>query len=242
MTPPSDPTRDAPGAFPTGRARVALVIPTLDEADNLPGLLGDLPRDVRVVVVDNGSIDGSGDVARAHGAEVVREPARGYGRACLAGIRHLAEAPPEVLVILDADRADPIGGLPALTGPILAGEADLVVSARQAEPGALQPAQRFGNRFATLAIWGVTGRRFHDLGPFRAIRWAALERLAMADPTWGWNVEMQIKAVKRGLRIREVPLPYRRRHAGRSKISGTLRGSARAGVRIVQAVWRYRDG
>ena len=220
------------------------MIPTLDEADNLPGLLGDLPATVRVVVVDNGSTDGSGEIALAWGAEVVREPRRGYGSACLAGLRHLRADPPEVVVILDADRADAVDRLDALVGPILAGTADLVLSdrSRTADPGALLPAQRFGNRFATAAIWAVTGRRFHDLGPFRAIRWRALEGLAMSDPSWGWNVEMQLKAVRHGLRIVEVPLPYRKRHAGQSKISGTIRGSARAGVRILQAVWRYRRG
>ncbi len=194
------------------------------------------------MVVDNGSGDATARVAREAGAQVLQEPRRGYGRACLRGLAHLAAAPPDAVVFLDADHADDPAGIGKLVAPILAGRADLVIGERTTlgDPGALTPVQRFGNALATTLIAGLTGHRYRDMGPFRALRWEALERLEMSDPTWGWNVEMQLKAVRRGLRVLEVPVPYRPRRAGRSKISGTLVGSARAGARILWAVWAYR--
>lgn len=224
--------------------RVAVVIPALNEADSLPGVLKALPPVGRVVVVDNGSTDDTAAVAASGGADVVSEPRRGYGTAVLAGMAHLRPDPPEVLVILDADHSDRPALLTRLVAPILAGEADLVLSDRShtAAPRALTRPQRFGNAFATALMRGVTGHRYADMGPFRAIRWTSLEALEMEDPTWGWNVEMQLKAVRRGLRIRELPLPYGARRAGQSKISGDLRGAARAGTKILWAVRRYRHG
>jgi glycosyltransferase involved in cell wall biosynthesis len=221
-----------------------VLIPALNEAESLPHVLADLPPVDRVVVVDNGSSDGTAEVARAHGVETVTEPRRGYGNAVLAGMAHLRSDPPDVLVILDADHADPAERLADLVRPIAEGRADLVQTDRTgtAEPGALTFAQRYGNRLATALIAGVTGHRFRDMGPFRAIRWDALESLGMVDPTYGWNVEMQMKAVRRGLRIVEVPLPYRARARGVSKISGSLSGAARAGVRILWSVHHYRNG
>ena len=223
--------------------RIAVVIPALNEAESLPAVLGDIPDHVeRVVVVDNGSTDGTAQVARRCGADVVEEPRRGYGTAVLAGMAHLRSDPPDVLVILDADHADPPEAIPTLVGPILRGEADLVQSdrTRTAEPGALTFVQRFGNDLATTLIGVVSGHRYRDMGPFRAIRWSSLQALQMEDPTWGWNVEMQLKAIEHGLRVVELPLPYRRREKGESKISGNLRGAARAGIRILYAVYRYK--
>lgn len=222
--------------------RVAVVIPALDEEDSLPLVLRDLPPVWKVVVCDNGSRDRTAEVARAGGAVVVPAPRRGYGSAVLAGIGHLAADPPDVLVILDADHADHAELLHALVDPIVAGVNDLVIAdrSRTALPGALTPQQIAGNRLATFLMRVVSGHRYADMGPFRAIRWTSLVALRMEDPTWGWNVEMQLKAVRRGLRIAEVPLPYRPRAAGRSKISGSLRGTVRAGSRILWAVRRYR--
>jgi len=195
-----------------------------------------------VVVVDNGSTDDTAGVARRGGATVIHEPRRGYGTAVQAGLRHLAAEPPDLVVILDADGADDLDVLESLVRPVLDGHADLVLSdrSRTASRGALTTTQVFGNWLATRMIRLAVGHRYRDLGPFRAIRWSSLMALEMQDPTWGWNVEMQMKAVTRGLRVLEIPVPYRARRAGQSKISGTLVGSARAGFRIVQAVARYR--
>lgn len=228
--------------------RVAVLIPALNEADSLPSVWADLAplraagEIDRVVVVDNGSTDDTAAVARALGAEVVYAPRRGYGTAVQAGLNHVRADPPGVVVILDADHADPIERLPELVAPIRSGAADLVMTdrTRTAEPGALTGVQRFGNRLATTLIHLTTGHRYRDMGPFRAIRFEALERLGLEDPTWGWNVEMQMKAVHHGLKVLELPLPYRARARGRSKISGSLQGAARAGVRILWAVHRYR--
>jgi glycosyltransferase involved in cell wall biosynthesis len=217
--------------------RIGVIIPTRDEAAALPGVLGAiLPRVAEVVVVDTASTDGTPEIARRLGARVVAEPRRGYGRACLAGIAALS---PEVdtVLFMDADAADRPEDLTALLAPIAAGEADLVIGARTlgVEPGALTPQQRFGNALACLLIRLVWGVRYTDLGPFRVIRRDALARLGMRDETWGWTVEMQVRAVRLGQRVREVPVGYRRR-IGTSKISGTLSGTIRAGWKILWVI------
>ncbi|MCB9760400.1 MAG: glycosyltransferase family 2 protein [Alphaproteobacteria bacterium] len=224
--------------------RVAVLIPALNEEQALPGVLQDLARvhDGRVVVVDNGSTDRTAEVARAHGAEVVHQPTRGYGSACLAGLGHLRADPPDVVVILDADHSDDPAEMASLLAPLQADAADMVLGERRtrAEPGALTWPQRVGNRVATAGIRAFTGHRYRDMGPFRAVRWAALERLEMQDPAFGWNVEMQMKAARAGLRVLEVPVSYRDRQAGDSKISGTVRGTIKAGTGMLRACWRYR--
>lgn len=224
---------------------VDALIPALNEEACLPGVLADLAgRGLRrVVVVDNGSTDATARVAAAAGAEVVYCGRRGYGSACLRGMDHLHANPPEVLVFLDGDGADDPADLPALLAPIAAGEADFVVGSRvlgQAEPGALTPVQRFGNSLSTVLLRGLFGVRFTDLGPFRAIRWAALERLRMSDPDFGWTVEMQARAARAGLRCVEVPVAWRRRRAGESKVSGTVKGSVQAGIKILWTIGRER--
>jgi glycosyltransferase involved in cell wall biosynthesis len=224
--------------------RLAAVIPALDEAASLPLVLCEIPHGVRVVVVDNGSRDGTGEVARRAGAEVVVEPRRGYGRACLAGLAHLAADPPDVVVFLDADHSDYPEELTALVEPIKRGSADFVVGSRVlggAAPGSLTPQQRFGNRLVCTLVDHLYGHRFTDLGPFRAVRYDVLSALEMRDPTFGWTIEMQIKAVRRGFRVVEVPVRYRKR-IGTSKISGTLSGTLRAGTKIVFTVFRHAWG
>jgi glycosyltransferase involved in cell wall biosynthesis len=220
------------------------VIPALNEERSLPLVLAGLPRPPvrRIVVADNGSTDGTARVAREGGAEVVAAPRRGYGSACLAGLDHLRRTgPPEVVVFIDADYSDHPEELPSLIAPLLAGEADLVIGSRvlgRRERGALLPQARAGNLVACLLIRLFYGHRFTDLGPFRAVRWEALESLAMADPNFGWTAEMQVKAVRRGLRCAEVPVSYRRR-TGVSKITGTVTGTIRAGYKILWTVARH---
>ena len=221
---------------------VDLIIPARDEADNMPALFDALPRQLlrHVVVVDNGSRDATAELARAGGAVVVHEPQRGYGTACLAGLAWVGRLadPPAAVAFLDADLADDPAKLAPLLEPIVQGSADLVIGtrARLAEPGALDPHQRFGNWLACRLIHAATGRRYRDLGPMRAIGWTALQRLQMRDRTWGWTVEMQYKAAAQGLRFVEIDVPYRRRRAGRSKISGSLVGSVRAGWKIIATI------
>ncbi len=198
-----------------------------------------------VVVADNGSTDRTAAVAAAGGATVVREPRRGYGRACLAALVRLADDPPDVVVFLDADHSDDPADLPALLAPILGGTADLVIGSRvlgERDPGALAPVQVLGNRLATFLLRLLFGARFSDLGPFRAIRWEALQRLALRDPDYGWTVEMQARAARAGMRWAEVPVRYRRRRAGSSKVTGTLRGVAGASWKILATIARVRLG
>jgi len=230
-------------AAPPTSATIAIVMPAHDEAEALPRVLAEIPCDLapRIVVVDNASTDGTGDVAIQHGAEVVHESRPGYGSACLAGIGYLSGAPPDILVILDADYSDYSEDLPLLLAPILAGEADLVCGSRveRAEPGALGPHVRFGNGLATGLIRLLFGHRYRDMGPFRAIRWEALRQLDMRDPAYGWNAEMQVKALQRGLAVVETPVRYRAR-VGQSKISGTVRGTIGAGVGILLMIVTLR--
>ena len=223
---------------------IDVVIPALNEEVSLPRVLADLPRPPvrRVVVADNGSLDGTARVAREAGAEVVAAPRPGYGSACLAGLAHLrATGPPELVVFVDADYSDHPEELPRLVEPILRGEADLVIGSRilgRREPGALLPQARAGNLVACLLIRLLYAHRFTDLGPFRAVAWQALERLGMRDPDFGWTAEMQVKALRHGLRVAEVPVSYRRR-LGVSKITGTLSGTLAAGHKILWTVLRY---
>lgn len=223
-----------------------LIIPARNEEANLPALTAALPRSFaplrHVVLVDNGSTDRTAELARDAGFIVASEPRRGYGSACLAGLAWLASqpAPPTAVAFLDADLADDPAGLPRLAEPVLRGEADLVLGSRRrlAEPGALEPHQRFGNALACTLLRLAAGKRYTDLGPFRVIGWEALQRLDMRDTTWGWTVEMQYKAASRGLRVVELDVPYRRRRAGVSKISGSVTGSARAGAKIISTIGR----
>ncbi len=216
---------------------VDVVIPALDEEEALPKVLRDLPATVRrVVVCDNGSTDRTAEVARAGGAVVVVERERGYGAACLTALAHLRADPPDVVVFLDADHSDDPRDLPVVLEPIASGAAELVIGSRvrgTLEPGALTWPQRVGNAIACGALRAFYRARYTDLGPFRAVTWAALEQLEMEDRNFGWTVEMQIKAARLGIAHAEVAVAYRRRGGGQSKVSGTIEGSVRAGTIIL---------
>ena len=221
---------------------IDVIIPAFNEEAAIGRVLRDLPRGLvrRVVVVDNASTDRTAAVAAAAGATIVHEPRRGYGSACLAGIRRLAADPPRIVVFLDGDYSDRPQEISAIVAPLLDGAADLVVGSRvsgEHEPGALLPQARFGNWLATRLIRLLHGQRMTDLGPFRAIDWDCLTALSMRDPDFGWTVEMQVKAARAGLRYREVPVSYRRR-IGTSKITGTFSGSFRAGWKILYTIFR----
>jgi glycosyltransferase involved in cell wall biosynthesis len=220
----------------------ALIIPALDEADSIGRQLDQLPYGIfaQIIVVDNGSEDGTAEVARAAGAQVVCEPRRGYGRACQAG---LAALHPETtaVVFMDADLSDDPRDVERLARTYAAGDWDLVVGSRvlgQAEPGSLTAVQRFGNWLTTRLIRWLWRVPFTDLGPLRIISRQALQRLDLRDRDFGWNVEMQAKAARLGLRVTEIPVKYHRRMYGKSKISGTLRGSVHAGVKILWTIYR----
>jgi glycosyltransferase involved in cell wall biosynthesis len=222
--------------------RVSVIIPTLNEAASIGRVLDDLPRDrVReVVVVDGESIDGTREAAARRGARVVREPRRGYGRACLTGLAHVDA--PDVVVFLDGDYSDRPAELPRLLDPIAEGRADMVIGSRLAgglAPGAMAWHQAFGNRLAAALIRGLYHVALTDLGPFRAARYELLLTLGLEEQTYGWPVEMIVKARLRGHRVLEVPVSYHPR-IGRSKISGTVRGTLGAGVLILGGIFKYR--
>ncbi len=223
--------------------KVSLVIPARNEAQSLPAVLASVPSCVDVVVVcDNGSSDGTGDVAKAAGAQVIVEERPGYGAACLAAIAVLrAQRPlPDILVFADADGSDDLSEMERLLQPITTDGAELVIGSRiaRAAPKALTFVQRFGNQFAGLLVYWIWGQRVGDLGPFRAIRWEAYERLAMQDRDFGWTIEMQVKAAQAGLKVVDVDVNYRVRRAGKSKIAGTITGSLRAGTKILWVIAR----
>ena len=232
--------------------RLGIVLPALDEEQALPLVLQELPRARApvVVVVDNGSRDRTGEVARTAGASVVREERRGYGRACLSGIAWLLDGhglvPPlgdqDLIAFLDADHSDYPEDLERILAPILAGEADFVLGSRVlggASMRALLPQAWFGNRLACFLMRVLFGARHTDLGPFRALRVGALRQLSMADTGFGWTIEMQLKAKSHGLRVREVPVRYRPR-VGKSKITGTFAGTLRAGAKILGWILAWR--
>lgn len=223
-----------------GAARIAVIIPVLNEEDSIGRVIGDIPAELNatVIVADNGSVDGSMEAAQRAGAIVVREDERGYGAACLRGMLEAACHEPDIIVFLDGDYSDFPGEMPLLIEPILQDDADMVIGSRvrgRHEQGALLPQARFGNWLSTRLIKLFWRIEFTDLGPFRSIRWPALQALGMADRNYGWTVEMQIKAAKHGLQCREVPVSYRKR-IGVSKVTGTIQGTVKAGVKILWTI------
>ena len=217
-------------------ARVSVVIPALNEEEPIGDVVRAIPRGSveEILVVDNGSTDATAERARGAGARVVSEPRRGYGRACQAGIAAVA-ADCEIIAFLDGDGSDCPELLPLLIEPIAAGKQDFVIGSRirgRREPGSMTPPQLAAGWVAGLLLRLLYGVRYSDMCPFRAIRRDALESLGMAEETYGWNLEMQMRAAKAGLRILELPVDHRNRRGGRSKVSGNLAGSLRAVGRL----------
>ncbi len=225
-----------------------VIIPARDEAQSIELVLRDLPPVGLIIVVDNGSTDGTGEIAARAGARVVREERPGYGQACLSGLRYLEDQatslchPPDYIAFLDGDYSDHPDMLTELIQPIHDGHADFVLGSRllgDRQRGAMPPQSVYGNLLAVALIRLFWNHRFTDLGPFRAIDRNSLTKLKMQDRNFGWTVEMQIKAVVSKLRIQEIPVPYRCR-IGKSKISGTLSGTIRAGTKILYTIAKYR--
>ena len=228
---------------------VSVIIPAYNEALSIGHVIDDIPEWVdEVIVVDNASTDNTAGVAAGHGASVLSEPRQGYGYACLKGMSHLNN--PDIVVFLDGDYSDYPSEMSCLVDPIIDGRADMVIGSRvigKIDRGALTPQQRFGNTLACFLMRVFWGVRFTDLGPFRAIRYDSLLSLDMNDKTYGWTVEMQIKAARQHLRCLDVPIGYRKR-IGKSKISGTVSGVIKAGTKILSTIflaafdtWRSRN-
>ena len=222
--------------------KAALIIPALNEESAIGDVLDEIPGGLfeQVIVADNGSTDRTSEVAASHGAAVVAEPRGGYGNACLKALSHLPEGT-EIVAFMDGDGSDVATELGTLLAPIEDGRADLVLGSRElgeAERGAVNVHQRLGNLLATFLIRLLFRHRYTDLGPFRAIRVSSLEALDMRDRNYGWTIEMQIKALRAGLRVLEVPASYRQRRAGVSKVSGNAWGSFAAGVKILWTIAR----
>ncbi|MDV5120931.1 MAG: glycosyltransferase family 2 protein [Candidatus Scalindua sp.] len=221
---------------------ISIIIPAINEEESIGLVLNDIPKDIarEIIVVDNGSHDNTANVTENLGAKVMLEPLRGYGSACLRGISVLKKDT-DIVVFLDGDYSDYPQDMHTILKPILTGKAEMVIGSRMLgvrEKGALLPQALFGNKLAAFLIRLFWGFRYTDLGPFRAITYKALLSLNMADKNFGWTVEMQIKALKKGLRITEVPVRYRRR-VGVSKITGTFSGTVRAGTKIIYTIFKY---
>ncbi len=216
---------------------VSVIIPALNEEETIAGVVRNVPREIstEVIVVDNGSDDRTAERARAAGAHVIAEPSHGYGRACAAGVSALGPDC-EIVVFLDGDGSDSPELIPYLVEPIIRERYDFVIGSRtrgERELGSLNFQQVFAGRIAGLLVRLLYGVWYSDMCPFRAIRRDALAGLGMREGTYGWNLEMQMRAARAGLRILELPVNHRRRAGGKSKVSGTLRGTVMAGARIL---------
>lgn len=227
------------------KSKIVAVIPAWNEEGNIGRVVADIPRDLcsTVILADNASTDRTAEVARAAGAIVVHQPRRGYGYACAAGVAEAYKRGAEVIVFLDGDYSDYPEEMPSIVQPILRGEADLVIGSRlsggKMERGALPAHAVFGDRLIALIMRLRFGVHITDLGPFHAIRADVLRRLHMREMTYGWTVEMIVKAARRKCRIVEVPVSYRKRLSGESKVSGNLKASLKAGWRIITVTLRH---
>ncbi len=221
---------------------VAVVIPTLNEAGSIAGVVGEIPREMvrEIIVADGGSTDGTRELAQAAGARIVVPAGKGYGRACAEGAE-AASPECDIIVFMDGDGADRGDLIARLVDPIRDGTRDFVIASRTRgarEPGSMSWHQILSGYLAGLGTGALYRQRYTDMCAYRAIRRDRLRELGMTEMTYGWNIEMQMKAARAKLRILEIPMPYRRRSAGQSKVAGSFRGSVRAGYRIVATFLR----
>jgi len=224
--------------------KVAIVIPALNEEDAIPPLIAEIPPAFAqwIIVIDNGSTDATAAVARGAGAIVASEPTRGYGRACLKGLQTAKSLGADILIFMDGDGSDDPADLSMMLASISEGRADLTIGSRiskRAERGAILAQARLGNWLVSHMIRTLYGARIHDIGSFRGIRCSALEALQMREMTFGWPVEMVVKAARAGYRIIELPIHYRRRSHGQSKVAGTILGSVKAAYYMLSTTLRY---
>ena len=224
--------------------KVAIVIPALNEEAAIAQLLIEIPKDSAewIIVVDNGSTDATAAVAKTAGVVVSEEPIRGYGRACLKGLRTAADLGAEIVIFMDGDGSDDPADLPMMLAPVSEGRADFVIGSRvskRSERGAIAPQARLGNWLVSRMIRLLYGVHLSDIGSFRVIRCSALQALQMREMTFGWPVEMLVKAARAGYHIVELPINYRQRSHGRSKVAGTLVGSVKAAFSMVSTTLRY---
>ncbi len=224
--------------------KVAIVIPALNEEAAIHQLLAELPQDFAqwVIVVDNGSTDATATVARNSGAIVANEPTRGYGRACLKGFKTACNLGAEIVIFMDGDGSDDPTDLPMMLRPIIEGRADFVIGSRvstSAERGAIPAQARLGNWLVSRMIRLLYGVHLHDIGSFRVVRSSLLETINMREMTFGWPVEMLVKSARAGYRILELPIHYRHRSHGRSKVAGTISGSIKAAYYMLSTTLRY---
>jgi glycosyltransferase involved in cell wall biosynthesis len=225
-------------------ADIKVIIPAINEADSIGKVVSELPSHVsEVIVVDNGSEDETAANARNAGATVLTENRKGYGYACLKGLEYVAKQSkqPDIIVFIDGDYSDYPEELDKVVAPILENDLDFVVGARKKalrEPGSMTPQQVFGNQLATFLMRLLFRSKFTDLGPFRAIKYENLKELQMQDTTYGWTVEMQLKILRKKMSYTEVPVRYKRR-IGVSKVSGTVKGTIFAGIKILGWIFKY---
>lgn len=224
--------------------KVAIVIPALNEEAAIRQLLAELPRDFAewIIVVDNGSTDATASVARVAGVTVASEPRRGYGRACLRGFKTACGLGAEIVMFMDGDGSDDPADLPIMLAPVREGRADMTIGSRvskRSERGAIPPQARLGNWLVSRMIHFLYGTRLHDIGSFRVLRCSVLDALEMSEMTFGWPVEMLVKMAQAHYRIVELPIHYRRRSHGRSKVAGSIGGSIKAAYYMLRTTLRY---
>lgn len=225
-------------------ANIKVIIPAINEGDSIGKVVSELPKHVsEIIVVDNGSIDNTIVNAQKAGATVITETRKGYGSACLKGIDYISKQSkaPDIIVFIDGDYSDYPEELDKVVAPILENDIDFVVGARKKalrEPGSMTPQQVFGNGLATFLMRLLFKSRFTDLGPFRAIKYEKLKELGMQDTTYGWTVEMQLKILRKKMTYIEVPVRYKQR-IGVSKVSGTVKGTIFAGIKILGWIFKY---